>query len=291
MVEGPPMELDQLARDHICGVCRGLLVVAYSRTKSKHELRCGNNYRHRGFARELSYTQAYKQGIPVPLYIQNQIERRLGMSQEPQINRYEVVNQRTGETKVVEALSWKAAIEKLKWPEEDCYGTTLSKEEGTRTPAIVDVGTQAVLVPEKMRELMVWCETVKLRPELGHVCAYFGKVYPTVDGLMYHARRQDREMRYLLHYLNPDQKAEIGIGPEDAAVQAEVYSSSGAMLSTRLGIVTKEEQELEIPGKEGHHRYPVLHKKPLEMAENRALWDALMDAFPLGLEDEARNEG
>ena len=147
-----------------------------------------------------------------------------------------------------------------------------------------DRGSGQVLNLQQINSLVNWAGQLGLRAELGHACLMYGVPYPTVDGLLYHARRQDPEMRYVLRYLGPPMKEEIGLDAADYAVECTVYNGKGEPVANRLGIVRADELTEMSSRDSSKLRYPIVSKKSIEMAETRALWDALSDAYPLGIE-------
>lgn len=150
-----------------------------------------------------------------------------------------------------------------------------------------DRGSGQVLNMTQVSALVEWAGQLQLRADLGHVCLMYGVPYPTVDGLMYHARRQDPEMRYVLSYWDPQMKERIGLSAADYAVECIVYNGKGEQVANRLGIVRADELTEMSSHDTSKLRYPIVSKKSIEMAENRALWDALSDAYPLGIEKKA----
>lgn len=158
------------------------------------------------------------------------------------------------------------------------------KAVGFTIPEKTDRGSGSQLSLEQTRALITWASNLGLRAELGHVCLMYGQPYPTVDGLMYHAKQKDPNMRYVLYYTSRQERQEIGLAEGDYAVRCRVGNKDGEVIAERMGIVRASELTEESSKTPGQKRYPIVAAKPLEMAENRALWDALSDAFPLGIE-------
>lgn len=149
-----------------------------------------------------------------------------------------------------------------------------------------DRGTGTALTPVQITALMNWAADVGLRAELGHCCIMYGQPYPTVDGLIYHAKHSDRHCNHFLLYPGAEEKVSLGLEPEDYVVECRVYDGIGRTLANRMGVVRTHEltdMSTKHPEKK---RFPIVAEKPLEMAENRAMWDAYNDAFPLGIEEE-----
>lgn len=147
-----------------------------------------------------------------------------------------------------------------------------------------DRGSGATLTPQQIAALVNWAKELGFRAELGHCCIMYGVPYPTVDGLIYRARRLDPKCTYTLSYLPTEEKVARGLCMDDWAVECKVYDAEGRQLGQRIGVVRQGETTEMSEKHPGQMRYPVVAKKPLEMAENRAIWDAFMDAFPLGVE-------
>jgi len=161
-----------------------------------------------------------------------------------------------------------------------------NKAVGFTIPEQTDRGTGTHLSVEQSRALITWASNLGLRAELGHVCVMYGQPYPTVDGLVYHAKSKDPDMRYRLYYYLAHEREELGLKEGDFAVKCQVLNKDGEVIAERIGVVRVEELTEESTKTPGQLRYPIVAKKPLEMAENRAMWDAFSDACPLGLEQE-----
>lgn len=144
-----------------------------------------------------------------------------------------------------------------------------------------DIGTQKEITPIQADMLLIWARWYGLDAYLGHVVMMYGKPYVGIDGLIYIARQRDPQMRMITTIATPEEKEAYGLGDGDFLFTAMVLAHDGSPLANGIGIVTTEEQGEMSKKDPTEHRYPIVANKPAEMAEKRALYDALRRAFPL----------
>lgn len=134
---------------HVCGECGAPLILPWDGKLNKWVVRCGHNGTHLGYARQLSFTEMYHRGMPIP----------------PEV------------------------VEIIKKKEAKRMGQQLQPTPVKPDKALVmkDVGEDKALTLLQIRELVEYAAAVGLHAELGHVVMYYGKPYVTIDGHYYYA--------------------------------------------------------------------------------------------------------
>lgn len=226
------------------------LVVAWHPEKC-WVIRCGAGHYPDVLQRQLSPTEQYRAGDPVPLAVEHSIKR--------------------GRTKRM--------VDNVKRPEE--LGRALIPRE--------DLGSGQALTEQQVSGLIAYARRYSLDPFRGHVVLMYSKPYITIDGYLYHARRTNTSYKLESRPLSAEERSAFQVPEGDHAWVAEVtLIPSGATFSGR-GVVTQEEMAEESRKKPGALAHPVVAAKPWQLAQKRAEWQALRRAFPIG-EGEDNNK-
>jgi len=151
-----------------------------------------------------------------------------------------------------------------------------------------DLGTGKTIAPDAVAALVKWGDSLGLKPYLGHVCLYFGKPYPTIDGFYYKIVRDTTHLHIGTRPLSKEEFTTYQV-PEGAhAWLAEAWLGDTKLPTTGLGIVTKEEIEGKSDRNQEQYRSPVVHAHPQRMAEKRAEWQLLRKLVP---PEEVKTDG
>jgi len=135
---------------------------------------------------------------------------------------------------------------------------------------------------EEIKLLVRYCLTYGFDPLLNEVCLYQGRPYPLIDGLRRKAQETEQYRGLRMEVVkDKDLKKALGYGEDDVVYKAIVKKEEGGQISEyeRYGGVAKWEIEEMSKRDPSKHRYPVLHQRPADMAQNRAERDALRAAF------------
>lgn len=159
---------------------------------------------------------------------------------------------------------------------------------GTLEPIIPrsDLATGELLAPHQISNLIAYAERYGLDPYRGHVCLMFGRPYPTIEGLEYHARKTRAPFSVKGRPLTTDELRSLGYQEGDIGYISTVTRTDTGEEAQGLGFITMFEREEMSKKKPDHRRYPVVAEKWGSMVIKRAEWQALRRMFPLGIENE-----
>lgn len=252
MITGDKERLDQIVQTHECPVHGNKLVVAWSAEENSYVIRCGGGHFPEEVTRTFSLTEAYLQGEELPSPLKENVEK---------------------------------GLEKRK------------AKEGVLEPArrlgftpILDLGTNKALTASQVEMLINYAIDAGLSIGLGHVCLMYGKPYPMLDGLFYHAKRTWVSYSLTGRPLTEEELKARGYKPEDLGYLARIKFLSGGAEFEGVGFITKEEREAVVEGKPYQKRYPVVAEKHGMMVQKRAEWQVLRKAFPLGAPEEKEED-
>lgn len=248
MITGDYDQLAELVRCNVCGGCGGELVVAWYSAEKTYAIRCGEGHYPEQLTRQLSPTQAYKAGEPLPIAVVNNIEKR---------RRQTKVNTNKG-------------------------------PQGSETALLpgYDLGTGELLSLEAIYNLIAYAIKYSLDIFRGHVVLMYGQPYVTLDGYLFHAKGEGKPYTMSSKPMSKADW-ELYMVPRGAhAWLCEISLAEGKSTVTGIGIVTAEEMTEESKKKPGHLRSPVVAAHPWQLAQKRAEWQALRRAFPIGEEKE-----
>lgn len=244
MIKGTKEYLDDIAKNYVCSLDGGLLVVAWHGGENSYVLRCGKGHFPEEVTRNPSLTQMLKQGeeIPEPILsnIKKGIAKRAGVAQGKPVD-----------------------------PDKALLPVT-------------DLGTGELLLPEVTKSLVDYAFKYGLDPYRGHVVLMYGKPYITLDGYLYHAHETNVPYELSSRPLKPEERPIYQVKEGDHAWITTIKKIPSGSVFNGIGVVTKEEIDEESKGKPGQKRYPVVSGKPWYMAQKRADWQALRRAFPIG---------
>ncbi len=145
-----------------------------------------------------------------------------------------------------------------------------------------DFGDGTNITIQELGRAVDYAERTDLDIRLGHVCLYYGRPYPTIDGYLYHARRSKRPYKLVTFPLTDAERIQYQVGPLDYAWKCKLYLLPNEGEFSGIGIVTDEERMEMSKNDPSKHRSPVVFNKPWQLSQKRAEWQALKRAFPLG---------
>lgn len=253
-------ELQDLAAMHACPE-HPQATVGVAWDKDHYRLVCGGRHWVDKLQRLMLPSELYRQGVPQDPNIENTLRRRYAMSQNKERDLFP-------ENRVEVTESGKTALQRK---EEK------AKEDETRLPVILEVSTGKTAEHDLRRRAVEWAREVELRPELGHVCLYFGKPWVTIDGWYYRFRQVFPQGQLISRPWSSDERYAAGIS--DIALHtwvAEVYDLPGGHLLA-MGHGYARDDEPLAKGSAVETRWP------WRLAEKRAEEDALSKAVPLGI--------
>jgi len=135
---------------------------------------------------------------------------------------------------------------------------------------------------EEIKLLVRYCLTYGFDPLLNEVCLYQGRPYPLIDGLRRKAQETGKYRGLKMEAIKDKElKKALGFSEEDIVFKATVKKEENGQICEyeRYGGVARWEIEEMSKRDPSRHRYPVLHQRPADMAQNRAERDALRAAF------------
>uniref|UniRef100_A0A6H1ZZW3 Uncharacterized protein n=1 Tax=viral metagenome TaxID=1070528 RepID=A0A6H1ZZW3_9ZZZZ len=241
-MKGTFEECQRIEREHVCGICSQPLITRGTPTPGVWAVLCLQHPDSDQFIRPLSVPQALKRHDHKEL-------RRHGYTEEA-ITQMEEIMEEKGRTT------------------ED------------RLPAIFEATTNEIVKGELQIAALQWAETAGLRPELQHVCLYFGRPMPTINGWHYLFRRIHPHGTIGAAPLNEKERGIAGIPETVEAWEANTFDANGNHLTVGHGYANRDNKTQLYKG--------VSEQWGLawDRAEKRAEEDALRKAVPLGLEKE-----
>jgi hypothetical protein len=248
MINGSYDQLAELVRRNVCGGCGGEIVVAWYSAEKTYVIRCGEGHYPEQLTRQLSPTQAYKAGEPLPIVIKDNIEKR---RRQTEVN-----------------------------------NTTKGVDQKTTLLPGYDLATGEALSLETINNLIAYAIKYSLDIYRGHVVLMYGQPYITIDGYLWHAKREGKPYTMSSKPMTvADRK--LYMIPEGAhAWLCEILLNEGKSKVTGVGIVTSQEMTEESKKKPGQLRSPVVAAHPWQLAQKRAEWQALRRAFPIAAEEQ-----
>lgn len=171
----------------------------------------------------------------------------------------------------------------------EAYKAGDPKVVGMLKPMIpdADLATGERLSPAHISLLMGYAERYGLDVYRGHVCLMFGRPYPSLEGLDYHARKMRVPYSRTGQPLEASELQALGYTEEDIGWRSTVTRLDTGGVFEGLGFITMAER-IEMSEKNpNRHRYPVVAQKWGNMVVKRAEWQAMNRAFPLGAEKVA----
>ena len=255
----PHSEAEAIAKSSVCAECGSALTVAWGGFWGidGYVVRCGKDTTHEGVERVMTLTQAYRQGASLPLPIENRLDKRFGGKRMDSV-----------------------ALTKLEPKEMQERVVTASAQLGF---SLDKNGMPKALTAKDITYLVTYCRDYGLDPMLGEVCLFHGRPYIMVDGLRRKAQETGRYAGLSLRPVTDEaEKVAAGYQPGDIVFQAtakRLMSNGHVAEFQRYGGVTEAEQKEMSRNDPKQHRYPVLWRKPSEMAQNRAERHAIRTAF------------
>lgn len=144
-----------------------------------------------------------------------------------------------------------------------------------------DIATGTPLTKQQLEGLVRWGTSLGLSPYLGHVCLYYGKPYVTIDGYYYKLNSERPELRVGTCPLTAPQREVYQVEMGDHAWIAQAWENGTLIMTSGLGIVTREEMDETSKKDPSKFRAPIARDKPQRMAEKRAEWQLLRKLIPL----------
>jgi len=150
-----------------------------------------------------------------------------------------------------------------------------------RLPAIYEASTGEMVKGELRLAAIEYAKRVGLKPELGHICLYYGRPWVTIDGWYYRFRRAFPDGKVVTRPLSSNERLDSQLDDHVIGWKAEVYAKDGGeLLAVGYGYASKSEEPLA-KGSAVEPRWPG------RLAEKRAEEDALRKVVPLELEATA----
>jgi len=255
----PHSEAQDVAKWNVCGVCGTGLTVAWGGSWgiNGYVVRCGKDATHEGIERVRTLTQAYRHGASLPLPIENRLDKRFGGKRMDSV-----------------------ALSKLEPKEMQERIVTASAQFGF---SLDKNGVVKDLTVKDIAYLGAYCRDYGLDPMLGEVCLFHGRPYVMIDGLRRKAQETGQYAGLVMRPVTDrDEKLGCGYDAQDIvflATAKRLLPGGQVGEFQRYGAVTDEERREMSKNNPQHHRFPVLAKKPSEMAQNRAERHAVRTAF------------
>lgn len=197
-------ECREIERTHICIECRATLVTAWDGEAYQHVIRCGMEPSHEGFTRVKSLSTLRREGVKLPIEVEQQFQRKEEREMLEHMERGE---------KALTAL--------------------LPRE---------DAGNSKPLSIEQAKILIDYAEMVGLNAYLRHVDFYFGVPRVTIAGRYYHARRQPTFKTVLTRPLTTEEREEQRIEEHVHAWIARVIDKDDHVVAEGLGYSQDQEE-------------------------------------------------
>jgi len=186
-----------MERTHVCWVCKKPLVTVWDGFAGSYGVRCGYDSGHEGFERFLSYTQARKAGMQLPMEVEEQFQRK---------------------------------EERIMKEQEEGKETTISA-----LVPLNDAGSGTALAVVQRQMIVEVAREMGLDPRFGHVVLYYGRPYVTEAGMLYYAHRTGKLDGIRSRPLNKAEREEYRIAEDEHAWIAEVYRTDTSMPFTGIG--------------------------------------------------------
>jgi len=148
--------------------------------------------------------------------------------------------------------------------------------------AKADIATGMVISPAQVAALVEFADRCGLRAYLGHVCLYFGKPYPTIDGLYWKKNRDKLGFMVDCQPMTDKERLRYMVIDGDYAFIAKAITTGGDVINTGIGIVTAEEMSKKSKKHPESFAAPIVRDHPQRMAEKRAEWQLLKKMVLLG---------
>lgn len=267
----PYEQCREIERTHVCAVCKGLLVTVWVGMENHYGIACAQDHTHQGFQREMFYAQRYRAGMPIPLEVAIQFQRR-----------------KMNEIKHAE---WDDRDSHIELTPEEAAEMKSEKETGKSSIMALlpreDIGNKTALTRDQVTMLLEIAHALKLDPYLQHIVIYFGRPYITEAGMLYHAHHSEELDGIVSRPLTLGEKKDAMFPDDEHVWKAWVYRRGYKHPFVSLGRAREDEKR---PIAKGSFVEP-LH--PQRTAEKRAEMQALKKAFPIGLPilgEEPENE-
>ena len=130
--------------------------------------------------------------------------------------------------------------------------------------------------PVAAMQLILLAKHYGLSPFMGEIVPYQGTPYIPIKGLVRKASDSGRAHGLSTRAATPQERRDQRADDEDDVWTASFWLDNPANVSTGWGKVTKAERDAQKEGDKGlYYVNPVLRAKPAEMAESRAVHDAM----------------
>jgi len=203
MIKGDYEKLKDLAKYNVCFEHHTPLEVAWYGPEKCWVLRCDTCGYPDTLTRELSLTEEYRAGEPLPELIEDNIKkgiRRRAMQQGKQV-----------------------------------------QVPGIRFVPNVDLATGQEVSLTALQDLIEYAVKYKLDPIRGHVVYMYSKPYITIDGYLYHARQTKVPYTLQSRPMTTEEEKVYKIGVTDHGWLAEVSFTESGDKFNGIGIVTYDE--------------------------------------------------
>lgn len=251
----------EIEKTHICTVCRESLVTAWDGEADSYVVRCGMDWGHEGFTRVKSVGDLRREGVQLPIEIEQQFQRKEQREMEcKEPKEWETLG--SGGKKKKETM-----LKHLERGEKAL--TALLPEE--------DAGNSKPLSPEQVMVLIDFADMVGLNAYLRHVDFYFGAPRVTITGRYYYARRQPTFKTMLTRPLTAEERDEQRIEEHVHAWIARVMDKDDHVVAEGFGYSQEKEEGQLMRG------VSESWATPQRRAEKRAEEDALGKAYPIGI--------
>lgn len=266
MIKGDYEKLKDLAKFNVCAEHKMPLEVAWYGPEKCWVLRCDEGiskipdqnfqgldpseyggvpgHYPDAITRQLSLTEEYRTGEPLPELIEDNIKKGIR----------------------------RRAMQQGKQP-------TAMTFAGVPT---TDLVTGELLSRETVQALVEYAHRYNLDPARGHVVVMYSKPYITIDGYLYHARSTGIPYTLQSRPMTTEEEKVYKIGVTDHGWLAEVIFTESGDKFNGTGIVTYDEMTARSSRDETKLRSPVVAAHPWQLAQKRAEWQALRRAFPIG---------
>lgn len=253
MITGDYHQLTELAKRHQCSYHQTPLTVAWYGPQNTYVLRCDQGHYPHEITRQLSLTQIFKAGEELPEHIRD---------------------------KVIKAMRRRAMSQENKSVNDRLW--LIPK---------TDLATGNSLSPTEIHALISYANRYGLDPYRTHVVMMYSKPYITIDGYLYHARKERTPYTLRSRPMTKPELKDYKVGDTDHGWIATVLFTATGEEFNGTGIVTYEEMTAKSPRDNTRLRSPVVAAHPWQLAQKRAEWQAMRRAFPIGeTSDEVSND-
>mgnify|MGYP001571484523 CR=1 FL=1 len=253
------LEAQKFVYWHRCAECGNVPSIypndLLSKGKSGYFARC-QNPEHKGFIKEKSPTQIYREGGNLPVYLANVIERKYGGERM--------------ESKQLMILNRDLMTERLGLAAKT-FGFVVDQTGVARAPT----GNEIAL-------LVDYCLTYGFDPLMREVILFQGSPYVQIDGLRRKAQETGKYRGLKMEpIMDPNVKIAVGFGADDIVFKGTISKVENGEVSTfeRYGGVARWEIDKMSEKDPKKHRYPIVADRPSDMAQNRLERDLIRIAF------------